>query len=268
MNGTLGVNIGKDVRIDSDMDFTIEESDLFGGGDADVKARGFSLESRNGNAVAHIGQCIVTVDDSAIEEAIRDQLPNNKVFALNKCVEDKKWRYRNVMVNTVTVKNLSLEDASQDSNNSLAFSVSGDVAAAGTVDKTHLLDAFSKSPKWDTKPWSATAHCNGNGTVTYKLVPKDSLANSEIQYKIAMKLPIPDDVKLDWSQVTGGLMRAAEKAIIVSHLSKITVPINYGSTAKIFATKKKQLMSIKVSHMVVSPCATGSELSFAADADL
>ncbi|HEY9776698.1 MAG TPA: hypothetical protein V6C81_23245 [Planktothrix sp.] len=268
INGTLAVNVGKDVRIRSDMDFTVEQSDLFGADAADVKARGFSLESHNGDAVAHMDNCTVLINDDAIEQSIRDELPNNKVFHIDKCFEDRKWRYRNMTVKTVTVHQLTLEEASQDAPNVLSFSVAGDVVTDGTVDKAHLLDAFSQTPKWETKPWSASAHCNGNGTVAYTLVPGKSLADSQLRYKISMNLPIPDDVKLDWTQVTDGLARTAERAVIVSHLSKITIPINYASKAKIFASRKKQLSSIRVSHMVVRPAPTGCEMSFTADADL
>jgi len=129
---------------------------------------------------------------------------------------------------------------------------------------------FSKDPDTKTKPWTATAHVNGNGTIKYLLLPKSSLADSELQYKLAMDLPIPDDVHLDWSQVSKGLMEAAERGVIVSHLTKITIPISYSGHTKIFRGKKKQqqLSAIKVSKLVVRPTNSGSELSFSAEADL
>jgi hypothetical protein len=64
-------------------------------------------------------------------------------------------------------------------------------------------------------------------------------------------------------------MQAAERGVIVSHLTKITIPISYSGHTKIFRGKKKQQLSaIKVSKLVVKPTNSGSELSFSAEADL
>ncbi len=84
LNGTLLVEVDKDVRIASDMNLSIEDSNLLGKNRADVKAVGLDLQANKGKAVASIKSCSVEVSDDAIEEAIRDEVPKTKTWKMNK----------------------------------------------------------------------------------------------------------------------------------------------------------------------------------------
>ena len=141
LNGTLLVEVDKDVRIASDMNLSIEDSNLLGKNRADVKAVGLDLQSNNGKAVASIKSCSVELSDDAIKEAIRDEVPKTKTWKINKNFPQQQWRYRNAAIDTATVADLRLDSLKHDSTNVMRFTASGDVSVLGTVEKCGLLAA-------------------------------------------------------------------------------------------------------------------------------
>lgn len=267
INGTLTVNVDRDVRISSDMDFSIDNSSLIGGQRADVTARGFDLSAADGHAVAEIKNCTIDWSQDAWRNAIVERLPKNKTFTVNKIIEDQKWRYRNATLNTVTMKNLNITDMSTESTNLINFTADADILAEGTIDKGGLMTAIThESEHWETRPWSASGRVTGTGSVKYKLVPGTSLANSSIAYDLNLQLPTPDDIDINWDAVSSGLMRSAEKAVIASHMKKVEVPINYKGRLTIGNVTDTNWKDVKINKLVCSPSGKGSKLTFSATA--
>ncbi|MBY0357871.1 MAG: hypothetical protein K2W82_07705 [Candidatus Obscuribacterales bacterium] len=267
INGTMLVDVDEDVHIRSDMDFSIENSSLIGKQPCNVVARGFDLSATDGQAVAHLKSCSIDWSDETLKNAIKEHLPKNKIFQLNKTLPQEKWRYRNAVIKTVTLNNLELKDTKSEGTNRMDFNATGNVSVSGTVDKGGLMTAFThESDKWETRPWSASGHATATGTVNYKLVPGASLATSVFAYDLAMQIPIPDDMELDWSAVSKGIICSAEKAIISSHMKKISVPFKYSSTFTVGDTSDRTWKDVKISKLVCAPSATGTKMTFSATA--
>jgi len=268
LDGTMLVTIDPDVRISSDMDFSFEKFAVVDGRKADVKARGFNLQAQKGHAVAQIKTCEIDWPQGALGNAVRTQMPKNKVFEPHKTINDQKWRYRNAVIEKVTLTNLNIDHLQSQGVNGVDFTVSGDVLVNGTIEKGGLLSAIThqESSHWETRPWSASGHCTGNGKATYKLIPGDSLASSFVNYSVKMQLPIPDDVELDWSQVSRALIGGAEKSIILGYMKKLDIPLNYDGKLNIGDAADPEYKNVKISHLESQPSDKGTKMTFAAEA--
>lgn len=268
LKGNLVVTVDPDVSITSNLDLSIADSTMLGKHRVDVKARGLDLESSKGHALAHIKSCSVDLSEQALEEAITDEVPTSKTWTINKTFPQSKWRYKNATIKTATVNNLHIDHMEHSGTNTIKFTASGDVSIDCSVEKGGLIAALKgkESKHYEVKPWSAKGHCKGEGTVKYKLIPGSSLATSKLAYQLEMKLPVPDDVEVDWSQVTSGLLEAAEHGIIVKELKKLTVPININTKVALADAKDQQWKGIALSKLVVTPSNRGAMISFSADA--
>ena len=119
---------------------------------------------------------------------------------------------------------------------------------------------------WDKKPWSASGHVTGGGTVKYELFPNRDFANSQLGYQLTMDLPIPEDVDLDWTKVCDGILQGTERAIIIKQMKKINVPIRIKGKLNLFSAQDKQWRTVKISHLTVRPSQGGTLLNFTAQA--
>jgi hypothetical protein len=276
VSGTILIEVAKEVVLDSDIDFSIVESALLGNNRADVKVRGLTLVSKNGEGYAQLKKCSVVLPDKTLITEIREQLPTEKDFAVHQVIFDaRKWRYKNAVINKVTVRKLVLQNARVTSSNQASFTVSGDVEVDGTVDKGGLLAVIDHPTKWESRPWQASAPLTGAGTVEYKFIPSKALAGSQLDYNLAMKLPLPDDINLDWSQVGNGVLAKAERAVIVSHLRKITpfqgtrsIPLKFKGKLPLFANSSPAFKSIKIKELTTKPVPNGTQMDFVAEASL
>jgi hypothetical protein len=269
LNGSLQVDVDRDVRISSDMKFSIEDSSMLGKHHVEVEARGLDLHSTEGKAVAHIKNCSVELSDQALEDAIREEMPKSKTWKLDKTFPDQHWRYRNAKLTQISLTNLHLDSMTHGAANVINFTANGDVRCDGTIEKGGFLTVVKHTDdpgKWEKRPWNATGHITGTGAAQYKLIPGDSLANSQLSYTLSMALPIPDDADLDWSQVNDGLLKHTEHAILLSHLKNITVPIKLSSKLRLCDPGDKQWRGVKISNFVVTPSDLGAKLTFVAEA--
>jgi len=90
-----------------------------------------------------------------------------------------------------------------------------------------------------------------------------------LKYDLSFNLPVPDDVDLDWSQVSKGIMEKAETSIITGMIKKLkSVPLNYHGNLSLFAGEKSKLGHLKVSNFKTVPAQDGIDLSFVADLSL
>lgn len=263
LNGRLLFEVDEEVQLKSDLDFSIKKSPFFKDFQADVKARGLDLSVVKGASTLSLKNCQLLLPDQALEEAIARESPTEYSFDINKTlVEDKHWRYRNATAKKVKLTNLHIEKMKPTTGGEMEFVASADVDMQGTVEKCGLIIAKNK---WETKPWQLSGHLTGPGKVKYKFYGSKS-EPTKVQYNLEMQLPLPKDLKLDWSQVGAGLLKATERQIILSHLKELTVPVKHQGDLTIFGETKWS--KIKINDLIARPAAGGSQIEFSADARL
>ena len=76
-----------------------------------------------------------------------------------------------------------------------------------------------------------------------------------------MKVPFPDDVELDWSQVSSGLIKLAEKSAILDHLKKVVIPLEKNGEIDILGSKGK-LSNFEISNLELTEKPAGKEVCF------
>ncbi len=110
LTGKVLVDVDGDVKLLSDLDFTINESSFLGSNKVTVGVRGLDLAAGSGSSILHLKKCTIAVSREVIERIVSDQTPQALEIALNKTlVEDKQWRYKNAVAKHVSVTNLSLK---------------------------------------------------------------------------------------------------------------------------------------------------------------
>jgi len=277
LNGKIVVKVDKEVIIEGTADFSMTGSKFLGNHNADVKVRGFRLAPRAGVAVASLKDCSLVVPRRFVEEEIRKQMPDEKSFDLNQeILPEKTWRYKEGMLTKLTVRKPTVSDFTFSGTNKATFNICGDVELDGTVEKTGILSVFKKDPKhWQTRPWSASAPCSGTGAVTYKMVANDSAANSSLEYDLQLKMPLPDNIDVDWSGVSKGLVRKAETTAICKYLRKCTpfhgsrfFPMDRKGAFKLFDDPDPLLKSMRISKFATKPCDSGTQINFVGEASL
>jgi hypothetical protein len=276
LTGQLLIEVDKEVKVDGDTDFSIAESEFLGKNRADVKVRGLTLTAKNGQGIAKLKNCSIVLPQSALISQIREQLPAKSVFDVHEVVlGERKWRYKNALIERVIISNIDLENLSFTRTNQAAFCVAGDVEVQGSVDKGGILAVIDRPTQWQKRQWLATTRLTGTGTVSYKFLPKQALADSVMDYHLALRLPIPDQITLDWSRIGSGLLERAEKAMIVQHLKDSTafqdrgaIPLKFDGQFELFSKGNKGLKSIKVQSLTTKPCPEGTEMDFVAEAFL
>lgn len=277
VRGNLTVDIESEVELDSNLDFSVAQSSFLGEHSVNVVARGLSLVTKDGQTTATLDNCTVAIPEKEIEEVIDEQTPNKKTFDVNQKVYNRqKWRFRNLVVTQVVVTNPSISDIKASTGNQFAFRTKGDLQVKGTVEKAGLAAVVFKHVKFENRPWSAKAIAKGTGTVTYKVLPSKSLAETKIHYDLAMKMPLPDDVDLDWSGVSEGIVRKTEETIITAVLKHIkpfkgsrTMPLNYSGDINLFGKSHQPILkSISISDLATAPAQDGVKVTFSAQAKL
>lgn len=270
LNGNLQIDADNEIDIDGNLTFSIIESELLGEHKMDVRVHGIKVASKDGAATVHFNECSVIMPNQALFAELKKALPSERVYALSKTVlKDQKWRYRNAVVTKIVLRRPTIEKLWSIKNNEEHFSGYGDIEAVGTVEKGGMLSIFKKTDNWQSCPWSATARLNGTGVLEYQFEPNGTLGDSQFKYNLRMSLPLPDDLKLDWSKVSGGLLQKAEKSIIVGTVKNAPpVALNYEGKFKLFQDRKSQLKSLKIKQFKTEPATDGIEFNFVADAKL
>jgi hypothetical protein len=246
----------------------LQESTFLGSHQVTVNVHGLNLAPKNSMAVAHLEKCAVTIPNNELLEVLQNQFPKEKCIDMDKTLMEKgHWRYKNAEIKKVKLCDLSLEHLTADNVNSAKLIVSADVTVDGTIEKRSVLSMLRDSGSFKSKPWQIKANCVGFGDLSFKFLPNSALSKSELPYKLTVDLPIPDDVKLDWSKVEGGIYKGLEHGIIVSMLKKMkSIPLTYEGVQPLFNKDHTQLDSIKLSNMTTKGTPAGVQANFMADA--
>ncbi len=269
LNGNMVLTIDKGLDLDGKINFSVANSNLFGLNKTDVSVNGLSVDSKNGSTNAQLKSCCIVIPVAALKEQIEEHLPDDKVFPINKTMlTERKWRYKNAVVESITLHNPQLDKIEMTSAGVAKFTASGDADAKGTVEKGGLLSIVKGPSKWEKRPWSAAAHLVGSGIVNYKIAANDSLSKSVLDYSVSMDLPLPDDIDLDWSQVNDGLLEKTERNAVVKSIQKLK-PLHLeflDKEVKLFPNGHKNFNSLKLKNLKSHPVAAGLQLDFNADA--
>ncbi len=263
LTGKILINVDKEIQLKSDLDFELKDLTVLNGYAATVKARGLNLSVLEGRTVVKMNRCSIFVPDEPLKEAIAKKIPGSFQLNLNKTIkEDKTWRYQNAVAKSVKVENLLVSDMHATSPGSLGFTASGDVVLDGTVDKGGIM--FHKD-KFETCPWSLSGHLTGTGTVSHKIESNPSGAG-EVTYDLKMDLPIPDDVKLDWSKVAGGILKTVERKVIIGKLKQITIPLRHSGSLQLLEKSSPAWRNLQISQLAIKNApGGGTEISFMAE---
>jgi hypothetical protein len=264
LSGDIIIEVNKQIHLKSDLGFKLQDVKLLSGYAAGVSAQGLDVAVKDGKISMSVKKCSIMVPDEPLKEAIRSRIPNRFEKTLNKTIkEDKTWRYKHAVAKDVKVTNLRIDEMRSAGPGKLGFTASGDVVLNGTVEKAGII--FNKD-EFETCPWSLTGHVKGDGTVKYSFKDKTKDKDEHLKYELSMQLPIPDDVKLDWSKVAGGIIKMAERKVILGRLKQITLPLNTEGEINVIEKETPAWRNLKVTALTVKDAPDGgTQIDFVAE---
>ena len=260
LSGDIVVSVGPEVHVSSDMSFELGSPTLLGDQSAKIDAKGLELSIRNGQPGIYLQDCTLIVPDKALEKALRKKIPDHFELTLNKTIrKSKKWRYSNAIADTAKITDFKLENLVADQPDTLSFEATAMVRVDGTVDKSGIV--FNRN-KEETKPWNVEGMVRGKGKIKYTVEAKKK-GPARLTYKLNMNVTVPDDVKLDWSKVASGVLKMAERKIIVGHIKEVEIPIEKSGDLEIF-DRKSQISELRISKMTMKETPRGRLIKFTA----
>jgi hypothetical protein len=266
LDGSIIIDVNREIQLKSNLSFGLQHLTFLDGYNARVNAQGLDLSVIDGKSKIVLKHCSIIVPDAPLKDAIKKRLPKSLSFKLNKTIkEDKTWRYKNAVAENVKVTNLVIDDMRAKGKSTLAFTAGGDVYMDGTVQKTGII--FNKD-KWETKPWNISGHVTGDGVVKYKFQKKKGggAGDDQLTYDVSMDLKVPDDIKLDWSEVAGGLLKMAERKVIVGRLKQITIPLKHQGEINIIEKSAPAWKNLAISNVTVKDAPNGgTQIEFDAE---
>jgi hypothetical protein len=264
LNGKVFFNVDREIQINSNVDFTIQRSKLLGAEEVDVKVRGIDLSMINNKATLHLNSCSLVLPEKALAESISKRIPDHLNLDLDKTIsEDKHWRYRNAKAKSVKIDNLEITDMKARGSGALSFTATGDAVIEGTVEKGGII---FKTQEWKECPWNLEAELTGEGLVKYSFVGDTDSLRSRVKYDLTMDLPLPGNMRLDWSKVTSGILRIAERRIIVKRLQKVTVPVSHKGEIDLFEAGDSRWKNFKLTKVAMKSKGDDIQIDFTADA--
>jgi hypothetical protein len=270
LTGDLAVDADKEVGIQGNLSFSIVQSELLGNHQVDVKVHGIDIASKEGQAVIHFSDCSILVPNKVLYAEIDKSLPKERTYPIEKTLLNRqRWRYRNIVVKSLILRNPKIEKLWAVRNEEERFSGRGELQAIGTVEKSGLMSVLKSSNDWQERSWTAKGKVAGAGVLEYQFVPNGALADSQFDYTLHMNLPLPDDLDLDWSKVSSGILQKAEKSVIIGQVKKLpSIALNYHGKFRLFGDRNSQLKSLKIKKFKAEPAGDGIELQFVADTAL
>lgn len=255
LSGDFLITTGSSVNISSDLQFALGNTSMLDGYDADVSAKSLNVNFKNGDMLVDVKRCAIEIPNVALEAALRKKIPTAYTLNLDKTVkEETAWRYRNAILKTVQIDNFDITEMKSSKKDVLDFIAKANVAIDGTVEKTGII----KREEWETKPWKMSGEAVGKGKVIYNF---GGSKKNKLRYDLEMEVPFPKDVELDWSQVSSGLVKLAEKSVILDHLKKVVIPLEKSGELDIVGPKGN-LSNFEISNLELTEKPTGKEVCF------
>lgn len=228
---------------------------MLDGYDADVSADSLNVNFKDGDMLVDVKKCAIEIPQQALEAAIRKKIPTAYTMDLNKTVkEEEAWRYRNAIIKTLQIDNFDITEMKTVSQDHLSFKAKANILLDGSVEKTGII----KRSEWQTKIWKLKGEAIGTGKVTYNF---GGSKKNKLIYNLSMKVPFPDDAELDWSQVSSGLVKLAEKTVILDHLKKVVIPLSKNGELDLVG-QKGSLSNFEVSNLELTDTPGGKKVCF------
>lgn len=249
LKGALELLISKSVIVQGELAFSLPDLHLLSGYKAKVNAKGIKITSKNGNSKFAISECSLIIPDKNLESTLKSKVPSEYHIKLDKKVQEKKeWRYRNAFVKEVNIKDFEIHKMKTEDNELIKFSASGKATSFGTVEKSGII--LSRK-RWTTKPWSMSGNLNGEGELRYNFVKHKKDKKPHLKYKLTLNVSMPEDVSLDWSKVSGGMIKMLERKAIVKKLRTVKIPLKKEGEIDLFKSsspfgKEFQVKDLKV----------------------
>ncbi len=258
--GDLVLDVHEEVLVKGNLDFTLPDLDLLSNYKARVKAKGLDMSVANGKSTIYLRDCTLLIPDNTLSKTLQEKIPSTYHIKLNKKVqEEKKWRYRNAIVKEVDIKDFKIDKMSFQEQDKIFFVAEADATSNGTIEKAGII--IHKN-KWETCPWSMHGAIQGKGEVRYKFLKRSNNKNARLAYDLDMKVELPESVELDWSKVSGGLIKIAEKRAIVNKLRKISVPVAHRDEITIFRKDAPIWKNFAVSDLRVKDLPDATQIDF------
>jgi len=255
LSGEFLITTGSSVNISSDLKFALGQSSMLDGYDADVSADSLNVNFKDGDMLVDVKKCAIDIPQQALEAAIKKKIPSAFTMDLNKTVkEEEAWRYRNAIIKTLQIENFDITEMKTVSQDHLSFKAKANILLDGSVEKTGII----KRGEWETKNWKLKGEAFGTGKVTYNF---GGTKKNKLIYNLSMKVPFPDDAELDWSQVSSGLVKLAEKTVILDHLKKVVIPLDKSGELDLVSQKGK-LSNFEVSNLELTDTPGGKQVCF------
>jgi len=267
VKGNVLLVVDNGTSLKGGLDFSLVNCDLLGEHQVDVHTDGLNFASDKKGGRINLNSCKMIVTDKTMSAIINEQMPTESSYDIDKCLlEQQKWRYRNAVLKNVKISHTQVNQLKASAPGEERFTVTGDVAVQGTIEKGGLLAVLKKEKSnWELKPWSATGKIEGEGILKYQIKPQDPFTKSHIDYLLSIDLKPAKEVDLDWSKVSDGILSKAENSIITKFISSYDPKAMLKkSTYKFFKTETKKLSNVSISNVVTAPTKDGLSIAFSA----
>ncbi|MBY0546282.1 MAG: hypothetical protein K2W95_03270 [Candidatus Obscuribacterales bacterium] len=206
---------------------------------------------------ATLQNCKITMPTTTLAQAVRSNLPAQRSIAVSKPVlQNRRWRYRNMNLTNVTLTRPILSKLEFEEDNIVDIDGAAEISAKGTVERFQLglSPSDSGGPRgWIEHPWSAQGHVDGSGRVNYHIITGSSLADTKLAYDLNLKMKVPENLSVDWSQVAGDIPAKAELALLGAVLKHAAlfdaadgIPVKSSGTVPLFKNADPRLKKLKV----------------------
>lgn len=259
VKGQANIELADDLmKLDSDLNMSVAPGGKSGvASEAEVALDHLSLRGSDDDLKAIVQDCRISLPLSRIEQAVGENLPVKREFVINKVIlQDRKWRYRNLQVTKVIVSSPQLHKMQVLAGSKIAIDAEADIKTEGTVERYQLglRPSTFGDRGWKEHPWSAAGHLNGDGVITWHLVTGETITDSKLAYDASVKMKVPDNLTVDWSQVAGDIPGRAEQALLgaaLEHAGTFApqdgIPIKTSGTVPVLRKEDDRLSKLKIS---------------------
>ncbi len=143
VNGKIDVKVEDEMVIDSDVDFNMESHKFLGDQPLSVKVHGITMSGSKGHSDVRFKECCLTIPQKTLDAVLTNEIPKEKTYDIDKVVlKGQKWRYRDAVIDQLTVRNMSLGEVSCDGSNCETFKPQVDVELAGHDRKIRVIECI------------------------------------------------------------------------------------------------------------------------------
>lgn len=259
LQGDVDLTAANDqIELKSSLSMMVSNSPKTKSNDIPLTIESVRLTATKNGINATLQNCKLTMPTSTLAQTIRSNLPTQKSITVSKPVlQNRKWRYRSMNLTNVTLTRPTLSKLEFEENNMVDVDGAADISASGTIERFQLglRPADGGARGWKEHPWSAKGHVEGSGKVNYRIITGNSLADTKLAYDLDLKMKVPENLTVDWSQVAGDIPAKAEQALLAAVLKHANlfaaddgIPVKSSGTVPLFKNSDSRLKKLKVAN--------------------